>query len=181
MKTIKKALALDIPQTDAEADALLAEYSRIESAVATAEATMNEALAAAKIIHENAARPFLERRRQIYDALNAFAGAHRSRLTDEGKTKTVKFPAGEFGWRTAPPSVRLKRGFEWDDVVDFAKRHANLRRFLRTKTELNREAVLADPEAAGRIEGLSVGSRGEQFFVTPFGADLSEPKQERAA
>jgi phage host-nuclease inhibitor protein Gam len=174
-KVRNKAAALDLPQTDDEADTLLAEYGRHFNLVAGIETRMNDTLASIKERFENDAAPHQARMKEIFDALNAFAGTHRKRLTDNGKTKTVKLPAGELGWRLAPASVRLKRGFSWDAVVAWLQAN-HMKSFLRLKYEPNKDAMLADPERAGAIEGITIGSAGEAFFIEPFGAELSEPK-----
>ena len=43
-----------------------------------------------------------------------------------------------------------------------------LARFLRTKTEINKEAILADPDAVSGIAGLSIQTGVEDFVITPF-------------
>jgi phage host-nuclease inhibitor protein Gam len=59
-------------------------------------------------------------------------------------------------------------------VLD-ALRRAGLSRFIRTKDEVNKEAILNEPEAVARIPGISI-SQGEDFVVTPFEAELAEAK-----
>jgi phage host-nuclease inhibitor protein Gam len=61
-------------------------------------------------------------------------------------------------------------------VVEWLISHG-MKRFVRTKYEVNKEAILDDREHASAIEGIAIGSSGEEFFLAPFGAELSEPKQ----
>lgn len=186
-----KAAALDVPQSIDEANALLAEYGELFNEAAHIEADMNAALAKAKSDAEEQAKPVAERMLQVFDALNAYAGAHRKDLTQDGKTKTVKLPAGEIGWRMNPPSVKWKSGFNGekivagikaliDDVViktlQDAERLGSLRGFIRTKEEPNKDAMGDNPDLAREIPGVKIGSSGEQFFLAPFGAELAGGK-----
>jgi phage host-nuclease inhibitor protein Gam len=42
------------------------------------------------------------------------------------------------------------------------------------KEEVNKEALLAEPEIAGTVAGVSIGSPGEDFIVEPFEAELAQ-------
>jgi phage host-nuclease inhibitor protein Gam len=54
-----------------------------------------------------------------------------------------------------------------------ALRKAGLERFIRTKEDLNKEAMLADPEAVASIPGISVSQR-EEFVIVPIETALEE-------
>ena len=41
--------------------------------------------------------------------------------------------------------------------------------FLRTKVEINREAMLANAEQAAKIPGVLIRSAGESFVIEPVG------------
>lgn len=171
----KKAPAIAVPQTDAEADALLKEYGEISNKIAHKQAEMDELLARAKVACELAAKPLQERLNVIFEQLQAWAAAHRNRLTEDGKSKSVQMPAGKIGWRMLPPSVRFKKGLKVEDILQAIK-DARLPRFIRTKEEVNKDRMLEEPDVANTIPGVKVGSAGEDFFVEPFGAQLAEPK-----
>lgn len=79
-----------------------------------------------------------------------------------GDTKQAELPAGCVGWRKDPPKVNV-RGM---DAVIEALRGAGLTRFLRLKEEINKDAILVEPEAISGIKGLTV-SRSERFWVQP--------------
>lgn len=187
--TKTKAAALTVPQSIDEANDLVAEYGDLFNEGAHLEADMNAELAAVKAKYEERAKPGAERMAQIFDALNAFAGANRKQLTNEGKTKTVKLAAGEIGWRMNPPSVRWARGFNAEKIVqgikeviasfarpDDSAQRIQLRAFIRTKEEPDKNAMSSNPDLAKTIPGVRIGSSGEQFFIAPFGAELSEAK-----
>lgn len=170
-----KMKTLDIPQSDEEANALIAEYGEHFNVITNLETGMNDALAKVKATFEEQAAPHQDRLKTLYMQLTAYGSAHRKRLTDDGKTKTVKLAAGEIGWRNLPPSVKWKKGFKVEDIIAAIK-NAGMRRFLRLKEEPNKERMLDEPEAAALIEGVVIGSGGENFYVAPFGAVLAEPK-----
>jgi phage host-nuclease inhibitor protein Gam len=43
-----------------------------------------------------------------------------------------------------------------------------LSRFIRSKDEINKEAILADPKAVSGIVGITINSGLEDFAVVPF-------------
>ncbi|EPC0089013.1 host-nuclease inhibitor Gam family protein, partial [Escherichia coli] len=46
-----------------------------------------------------------------------------------------------------------------------------LERFIRTKEEVNKQAVLAEPDAVKGIAGIKVNKGAESFHVEPFEQD----------
>jgi len=59
-----------------------------------------------------------------------------------------------------------------DAVLDFLRR-LGLDRFIRRKEEINREAILNEPEAVACIPGITI-SQAEDFVVSPFEVELSQ-------
>lgn len=68
-----------------------------------------------------------------------------------------------------PPKVVVRAV---ENVLDYL-RQAGLDRFIRSKDEVNKEAVLAEPEAVAHIKGISF-SQKEEFIVLPFETELEE-------
>jgi len=101
--------------------------------------------------------------------LRIFAEAHRDELTNEGKKKTVDLGTGELGWRMRPPRVLLRNIPGVIESLQMLK----LDRFLRTKLEVNKEAVLAEPEIAEQVKGITV-KQDEDFFVVPAEDELTD-------
>ena len=129
---------------------------------------MNDELAA---ISERYA-PLLE---AIKDALKPmqkgvqmWCEVHRNELTDNGKCKTGSFITGEVQWRIKPPSVRVRNA----EAVIEALEGFGLHAFIRNRQEVNKEAVLADPEAVSAIEGISINSGEEEFIIKPFEQEI---------
>lgn len=89
--------------------------------------------------------------------------ANREQLLKKG-LKTANLITGEVSWRMRPPSVRLYKA----DVVLETLKKLGLSRFIRTKEEPNKDAILADPKAVENIKGISIISGVEDFIITPF-------------
>lgn len=92
--------------------------------------------------------------------IEMYANQHRDQLLVDGK-KTVNLSFGNFGWRWTPPRVSAGRG--GDAKVLERVKALNLSQYIRTKEELDKEALLRDkPE----IAGVKYTQR-EEFFVDP--------------
>lgn len=112
---------------------------------------------------EEALQPLSDELKQLEAGVQAYCEAHRLTLTAEGRVKHHDFGTGRVLWRMRPPKVSI-RGV---DVVIEACKALGLTAFLRVKEEINREAMLADPERARLIAGVSISSEGEDFIVEP--------------
>lgn len=104
----------------------------------------------------------------LQTAVQAWCESRRDELTQNGKTKTGSFNTGEVQWRQRPPSVAIRGA---DSVIDALKTHG-LIRFIRTKEEINKEAMLNEPELAATIAGVTIKTGVEDFVITPFEQEL---------
>ena len=77
---------------------------------------------------------------------------------------------GEVSWRKRPPKVSI-RGTE---AVIQALQSDGLERFLRHKAEIDRAAILKEPDVAASVKGITISSGGEDFLVQPFETKLEE-------
>ena len=134
------------------------------------QAEMNDRLAEIKVEFEEKALPLKTAIEDRTKGVLTFCEANRDDLTRSGKVKFHKFPAGEINWRRRPPKVSV-RGMA---VVIERLKSLGLKRFIRTKEEVNKEAMLAEPDVAASVDGITVGSEGEDFVITPFETDLEE-------
>lgn len=105
----------------------------------------------------------------IQQAVQAWCESRRDELTQNGKTKTGSFNTGDVQWRQRPPSVAI-RGTE--SVIEALKTHGLLR-FIRNKEEINKEAMLNEPELAATIAGVSIKTGVEDFIITPFEQEIN--------
>lgn len=168
LKTL--APAYPVPQTQDEAADFMARIGLAQRERARIEAAMNDELAAVKARFEAEAQPHNEVILNCTRGLQNWCDANRDRLTSNGKVKFARFATGEVSWRQRPPKVGV-RGV--DTILEALKR-LSLTRFIRVKEEINRDAMLAEPEVAMTVPGVTIGSAGEDFVVKPFETELEE-------
>ncbi len=104
--------------------------------------------------------------------VHAWATANRDALTDGGKVKFADLTTGIIRWRKNPPKVNV-RGV--DAVLALLEANPIFGRFVRTKKEVNKDAVLNEPEffKANPVPGLSVAQGEEYFVIEPHNQDLT--------
>lgn len=156
-----------IPKSDAEASQHIARIGEIERELARVELAMNDELSKIKERFEAAAAPLRQNAEALTDGVMSWATEHRERLTG-GKAKTCDLPAGRFGWRTNPPSVRVTG----EAAVLDALHRRGLERFIRMKEQVNKDAILNEPAAVRGVPGITL-CQGENFFIEPFETELS--------
>ena len=103
------------------------------------------------------------------DAIQAWCESHRDELTNNGKTKTGTFNTGEVQWRQRPPSVGI-RGV--DSVLDSLKMRG-FTQFIRIKEEINKEAMLNEPDTAASVPGVTIKTGVEDFVIAPFEQEVA--------
>lgn len=167
-KTKSTAANLWVPQSRQEATDAIARIGKLQREFQRMGADMNDRLAKIKQKFEEDAAPIAAEIEQLHKGVQTFCEANRAELTQGGKTKTVNMMSGEVHWRIRPPSVTVRAA----DVVLETLRKMGLSRFIRTKEEINKEAILADPGAVAGIKGISVTRDVEDFLVEPFEAEL---------
>lgn len=169
-KAIKTAaVAVAVPQDHDQVVHFIAEIGQRQRERVRIEAVMNDELAAIRQKWEAEALPHAERIRALSQGVHVWCEANRARLTQGGKVKHFQFASGEVKWRLPPPSVVL-RGVE---VVLQHLKALRLDRFIRLKEEVNKEAILLEPEQVRNIPGITIRQE-EQFVVSPFETELEE-------
>ncbi len=164
------ALIIGPPHDRDEADELIFTLGGLQRDRVDLETAMNEALAEAKLEYEYLAKPLNEKIAALMAALQTFCEAHRVELL-KGDSKTVKFGNGTVSWRARPASVTLRNVKK---IIAWLQGNWFGTFFLRIKTEINKDAMLAHPEPAKLIPGVQIGSAGEDFVVKPFESKLEE-------
>lgn len=100
-------------------------------------------------------------------AIQVYCEANRDELTSGNKVKFANLITGQVEWRKATDSVTVPRGEALDAVLNLLKQR-KLDRFIRTKEEINKEAILLDRKAIADVPGIRVNIGKEAFSVTPF-------------
>ncbi|MGV8939068.1 MAG: host-nuclease inhibitor Gam family protein [Allorhizobium sp.] len=169
LKNKTKAISR-VPQSREDAVWAVGQIGTLRRQIAAQKALADEAvrLAGEKLEADTAdiAETLAEHERGV----QTWCEANRLSLTHDGKVKFHDFGTGRINWRLRPRKVSI-RGVE---AVIEACRKLGLKRFLRVSTELNKEAMLADPDKARTVAGVTISSEGEDFVIEPVEIDVSQ-------
>jgi phage host-nuclease inhibitor protein Gam len=176
-KRIKATAFPIVPATREQAEEALLNIGALQREITKIEAQMNDELAAVKAEYEKHAQTLNADIETYFQGLHIWAEANRHLLL-KGKSKTAKLATGELLWRTTPPSVSLPKNQE--PVVQALLR-ADLGRLVRTRQEVDKQAVLDDPKAVKGISGIKIKQR-EEFVAKPFESQIerAEPVKKDA-
>lgn len=170
-KKLVKRVVADIPQSIEEVSNCIAKVGRHQREFEQVQIKLNEDIEQIKTQALKNSRSHQEAVEELFEKIFIYAEKHRDELTERGKKKTVHFPTGEISWRLTPPSVLLKNVKE---VLELCKK-LNLERFIRVKEEVNKEAILKEPEVAQKIRGVTI-SQKEEFVVKPSETEIEIPR-----
>jgi phage host-nuclease inhibitor protein Gam len=161
-KTKAKAAAFTCQSKEQTMDAIRTlgdtqrELTRIETEI-------NDAIAVITSDRKEQIEALKERAATLTMGIQGWCEANRSTLCADGK-KSANLVTGEVSWRQRPPSVSIRAV---EKVIETLKA-LGLGRFVRTKEEPNKDAMLADPKAVGGIAGVTIVTGVEDFAVEPF-------------
>jgi len=158
-----------VPQSRDEAAECVAEIGRKQRERDRIQAAMNDELAIVRDSYEAKAKPHADRISELTRGVHLWCEANRASLTQDNKVKFHTFATGEVKWRMRPPSIAI-RGVE---AVAAVIQKMGLPRFLRTKVEIDKDALLKEPDVAKSIAGISVVQK-EDFVVVPSETNLDE-------
>jgi len=171
-----KTDAVPAPATQDQAEELLAQIGRMQRQVANIEGEMNNELSAIKQKFEQQAQPVNSEIEAKFHALHIWAEANRSTIL-KGRSKTAKLATGELQWRVTPKKVSIRGQ---DTVIETLKR-LGMSNLVRSKEEVNKEAILLDEKKVSGINGISISQR-EEFVAKPFESNIerAEPVKKAA-
>ncbi len=159
---------VDLGTKEAAVEAI-AEIGRRRRECVRIETQMNDELATVKQRYEAEAEPHQERIKLLKLQVQAWCQARRDELTQQNKVRTVAFPSGEVRWRLSQPKVIVRN----NDAVVECLRRLHLDHFVRSRDEVNKEAIMNDPKAAAGIKGITI-HQDETFSIVPFESQLEE-------
>ncbi|HGU8759517.1 TPA: host-nuclease inhibitor Gam family protein, partial [Escherichia coli] len=136
----------------------------LQREAARLETEMNDAIAEITEKYASQIAPLKTSIETLSKGIQGWCEANRDELTNGGKVKTANLVTGDVSWRQRPPSVSI-RGV--DAVMETLER-LGLQRFIRTKQEINKEAILLEPKAVAGVAGITVKSGIEDFSIIPF-------------
>lgn len=165
----RDAETVRVPVDRWEAERMLDRVGALMRDATMRQAALDEAVAELKARAEQEAKQPKAELEDLIRGIQTWAEANRETLTDGNRTKTVRLATGDIAWRARPPRVVVTNA---DAVVELMLSQG-LERFVRTKRELDRDRMLAEPAAAGAVPGVRIGSAGEDFVVTPTTLELA--------
>lgn len=166
---VKAKAAIYVPQSRDDCAADIRKLGDLQREVARRTADMNDAIAAITAQHQPLLDELKLQAEALATAVQTWCEANRDTLTDGGKTKTANLVTGDVAWRIRPPSVSVRGA---DSVIETLKR-LGLVRFIRTRDEVNKEAILNEPDALRGVAGIAVVTGVEDFSITPFEQDAA--------
>lgn len=168
-KVKTKASAVRVPQNREEAVNMIKQIGDNQRDRKRLQADMDDQITAIREKYQAQIAPHDTAIRDLTAGVHTWAEANRDTLTGGGKVKTADLMTGEIRWRTTPPSVKVIRVKE---AIEELKKMF-LKRFIRPKEEINKEAILADQDAISGCEWLKI-EQSEEFVIVPFETKLEE-------
>jgi len=166
---LKTKAQIHVPQTRDEAAADIRKIGDFQRHIGRQQAEMNDAIAHITANYQPALEALATQLKTLQDGVQGYCEAHRHELTNEGRVKTANLITGEVQWRQRPPSVQV-RGAE--TVIENLLR-LGLGKFVREKLEINKEAILNEPDAVKGVAGVNVVVGVEDFVITPFEQEVA--------
>jgi phage host-nuclease inhibitor protein Gam len=174
-KKIKAPLPAPPPLTsDQEATEAVRRIGELQRTIERVKADVETTVAELIEVAKKSIAPTEQELQGKLSALQVYCTLHRARLTNN-RTKTIDFLTGKVSWRSRPASVSVPKAK--DKLAELIARIKTLgfAQFLRTKEEIDKEAMLKEPETAKSIAGVRIKSAGEDFAVEPLAVKIEEP------
>jgi len=171
-----KQEVVSIPASTEEAAKWLGRIGILQRQIARVNMALDNTI---QKIKQRAAERVMPRQEEVdslAEGIFIFAQAHRKKLTEDEKRKTIVWPSGQILWRWTPFSVNFRK----KEAAIEALKKAGLERFIRIEEEVNKEAILQEKEAIAEIKEITV-SRKEFFVVKPAKTEIEIPKEIKIA
>lgn len=160
--------AVQAPSSREEANSHVRRIGKLYRYIQKTRLNLNERIEELKKQAETTMTPLVEEQETLFAGLASYAATTREELTEGGKRKTIFLPAGEIGWRIDPPSVSVRNV---EAILERLKERG-LKKFIRVKEEVDKEAMLKDPDKAASVEGVTIVRDREHFFAKPSEVDV---------
>lgn len=164
------AVAHRVPQTRDEVVNMIAEIGSHQRDRQRLKADMDDEITIIRERYDKLLNPHNEAIQQLTDGVHTWSEANRDSLTNGGKVKTANLMTGEIKWRLRPMSCKTIRIKE---AIEEIKQKGVAKLFLRTKEEINKEAILASPDKVKGFAWITL-EQGEDFVIVPFETEIEE-------
>lgn len=167
---LKTKAQIAVPQSRDDAADAIFKIGAAQRELKTLELEYEAITAEFRAKHQPTIDAIKERVKDLSEGVQTWCEAHRVEITDNGKVKFANLVTGEVKWRQNPPSVRVTKA---EQVIE-ALRGFGLDRFIRPgKPEVNKDAILEEPDAVKGVAGISILTGVEQFEIVPFEQELA--------
>lgn len=164
------AAAHKVPQNRQEVVEMISQIGTHQRERQRLKADMDDQITAIRETFDSQLTPHSQAIESLTNGVHIWCEANRSVLTNNNKVKTANLMTGEIKWRMRPTSCRA---IKLKEAIEEVKLAGLEKRFLRQKEELNKEAILADPDAVKGFRWLAL-EQGEDFVIVPFETDIEE-------
>lgn len=168
-----KSKPMAAPQTRAQAEQYMAEISDLARQIAEVERGVEgqikfhaKTIDLLRLDARRKVSEFEQTQQELVRGLQVWSEAHRAELL-AGQGKSFSLVSGVCSWAWTPWRVILKAGSSLAEAIaELKRRRAN--KYLRIKTELDKEAILADREAFVKRNFNELGvTHHEEFVIKP--------------
>lgn len=181
----RKDAAVVAPSDASEATLMIGEFVAIDREMALERLAAAAAIDRVKAQCDKRLRELEAQAAPLFAGLKAWWEAGGKDELARGK-RSAEIAGAKIGIRLTPPAVKFKRGVKVGDVVAWLRdlRWARAKDFLRTKVDLDKQAVIkavsADEEIGERFAAHLTIVQADEFFIDT-GLDEDELKKEIAA
>jgi phage host-nuclease inhibitor protein Gam len=165
MATRIKTKAADAPQTMAQVQSDIRKIGDLQREHGRVGSDLNDEIAKLTDVAAPRLKDLQDQMIALQKGVQIWCEANREELC--GKGKTANLVTGEVQWRQRPPSVKVTGV---DAVIAWLK-NMGMHAFVRSKEEINKEAMLNEPEKAKSVPGVSIVTGVEDFVIVPFEVD----------
>ncbi|MCX8712320.1 host-nuclease inhibitor Gam family protein [Gilliamella sp. B3464] len=163
-KHIKASASIYVVQSKKQASEAIKYLGDIQRELTRLETEMNDKIADITGSYSSSIEVLKKKSTEIQKGIQIWCEANRDELTNNGKVKSANLTTGEVQWRNRPPSCVI-RGIE--TVIESLK-SLGLNRFIRTKEEINKDAILNEPNVVAHVPGITIKKDIEDFAIVPF-------------
>ncbi|MDP2129377.1 MAG: host-nuclease inhibitor Gam family protein [Erythrobacter sp.] len=181
----RKASAAPAPTNAAEATLMIGEFVQIERDKALERLAAEAAIDRIKQQRDECLRDLEAQAQPLFAGLKAWWEAGGKDELAKGK-RSAEIGGAKIGIRLTPPAVKFKRGVKIGDVVNWLRslRFVRAKDFLRTKIDLDRQAVIKAVQADAALAQMFAAhlsvEQADEFFIDT-GLDDDDLRSEVAA
>lgn len=141
----------------------LSRFAAANAKQASITARMDEAITKIREKYADDLKELAEIQEDAFEYVKTYAEENHDSLFS--KKKSLETVHGTIGFRTGTPALKTEKGFTWASVLLLVKN--TLPQYVRTKEEVNKEALLADrDQLGGQLKNVGVRvDQEETFFI----------------